>query len=65
MKIMEFLSHLAICMALALIVITILNGFNPLMSFLTSDTTKVFIFVFCGVVVVSSIGAIVRGRRGK
>ena len=63
MKIMEFLSHLAICMALALVVITILNGFNPLMSFLTSTTTKVFIFLFCAVVVVSSVGAIVRARK--
>ncbi len=63
MKIMEFLSHLAICMALALVVITILNGFNPVMSFLTSTTSKVFIFLFCAVVVVSSVGAIVRGRK--
>ncbi len=63
MKIMDFLSHLAICMALAFIVITILNGFNPLMSFLTSNTTKVFIFIFCAVVIVSSVGAIVRGRK--
>ena len=63
MKILDFLSHLAICMALAFIVITILNGFNPMMSFLTSNTTKVFIFIFCAVVIVSSIGAIVRRRK--
>ena len=63
MKIMEFLSHLAICMALAMVVITILNGYNPVMSFLTSTTSKVFIFLFCGVVVVSSAGAIIRGRK--
>ena len=63
MKFMEFLNHLAICMALAFIVITILNGFNPLMSFLTSNTTKVFIFIFCAVVIVSSVGAIIRGRN--
>ena len=63
MRFMEFLSHLAICMALAFIVITILNGFNPLMAFLTSNTTKVFIFIFCTVVIVSSVGAIVRGRK--
>ena len=63
MKILDFLSHLAICMALAFIVITILNGFNPMMSFLTSNTTKVFIFIFCAVVIVSSIGAIVRKRQ--
>ena len=63
MKFMEFLNHLAICMALAMVVITILNGFNPLMSFLTSNTTKVFIFIFCAVVIVSSVGAIIRGRK--
>ena len=63
MKIMEFLSHLAICMALAFIVITILNGFNPMMSFLTSNITKIFIFIFCAVVVVSSVGAIIRARK--
>lgn len=63
MKILDFLNHLAICMAIAFIVITILNGFNPMMSFLTSNTTKVFIFTFCAVVIVSSIGAIIRNRK--
>ena len=63
MKFMDFLHHLAICMALAFIVITILNGFNPMMSFLTSSTTKVFIFIYCTVVVVSSIGAIAGKRK--
>ena len=63
MKFMVFLSHLAVCMAIAMIVITVLNGFNPMMSFLTSNTTKVFIFIFCAIVIVSSIGAIVRGRK--
>ncbi len=63
MKIMEFLNHLAICMALAMAVITILNGYNPVMSFLTSTVSRVFIFLFCAVVVVSSVGAIVRRRK--
>ncbi|MBO4383176.1 MAG: hypothetical protein J5847_03690 [Clostridia bacterium] len=62
-KFLDFLPHLAACMAAALIVITILNGFNPLMAWLTSRISRIFIFLFCAVVLVSSITAIVRNSR--
>lgn len=62
-RFLDFLPHLAACMAAALIVITILNGFNPLMAWLTSRTSRIFIFLFCAVVLVSSITAIIRNSR--
>lgn len=39
----NFLPHLAIAMAVGLVVIMILDGFNPLMKFLTSDVTRAYI----------------------
>ena len=35
----EFIAHLAIAMLLGMVVITILDGYNPLMAFLTSSPT--------------------------
>ena len=62
-KFFDFLPHLALCMAAAFVVITILNGFNPLLGWLTSTTTKIFIFLFCAVVMASAITSIVRNSR--
>ncbi len=59
----DFLPHLAACMAIAFVVFTILHGFNPLMGWLTSSTTRIYIFLFCGVVIISSISAIVRNSK--
>ena len=41
----NFLPHLAIAMAVGLVVIMILDGFNPLMKFLTSDVTRAYIVI--------------------
>ena len=62
-KFLDFLPHLAACMAAVLIVITILNGFNPLMAWLTSRTSRIFLLLFGAVVLASSITAIVRNSR--
>ncbi|MBO6013857.1 MAG: hypothetical protein J6P48_00140 [Oscillospiraceae bacterium] len=62
-RFLDFLPHLAACMAVALVVITILNGFNPLMAWLTSRTSRIFLFLFSTVVLASSITAIVRNSR--
>lgn len=41
------LAKIALALALGLIVITVLDGFNPLMGFLTSIPSKVFIICTC------------------
>lgn len=60
----NFLPHLAIAMALGLVVIMILDGYNPLMKFLTSSTTKAYIIILAFVVITSSIILIADNRRG-
>ena len=60
----DFLPHLAIAMALGLVVIMILDGYNPLMKFLTSSTTKAYIIILAFVVITSSIMLIADNRRG-
>ena len=50
-------------MAVGLVVIMILDGFNPLMKFLTSDVTRAYIVILAIVVVASSIIAIAENRK--
>mgnify|MGYP006976122879 FL=1 len=59
----NFLPHLAIAMAVGLVVIMILDGFNPLMKFLTSDVTRAYIVILAIVVVASAIIAIAENRK--
>lgn len=59
----NFLPHLAIAMAVGLVVIMILDGFNPLMKFLTSDVTRAYIVILTIVVVISSVISIAENRK--
>lgn len=59
----NFLPHLAIAMAVGLVVIMILDGFNPLMKFLTSDVTRAYIVILSIVVVISSVISIAENRK--
>lgn len=59
----NFLPHLAIAMAVGLVVIMILDGFNPLMKFLTSDVTRAYIVILVIVVVISSVISIAENRK--
>ena len=58
-----FLPHLALALALGLIVLVILYGYNPLMAFLTSKVSKIFILVVCGSSILVSLICIVRDRK--
>ena len=60
---MEFIAHLSIAMLLGMVVITILDGYNPLMAFLTSSTTKIYIVVMCILGVTAAIMYIAENRR--
>lgn len=59
----NFLPHLAIAMAVGLVVIMILDGFNPLMKFLTSYVTRAYIVILAIVVVISSVISIAENRK--
>ena len=66
-KLSRFLPHLAIAMLLGLMVITVLDGYNPLMAFLTSQTSKIYIFIACilGIVCCCMLIARQRARRKR
>lgn len=62
-KIREFLPHLAIAFSLGLAVITVLDGYNPLMAFLTSNASKTYIYCACAVSFLTALACIYEQRR--
>lgn len=58
----SFLPHLAIAMLLGLLVLIVLDGRNPLMAFLTSGASKVYMIVMC-VSALLVIGAHIADQR--
>ena len=64
-KIREFLPHLAIAFSLGLALITVLDGFNPLMAFLTSPASKVYIYCACAASFLTAIVCICEQRRPR
>ena len=60
-----FLPHLLIAMLAGMVVITVLDGFNPLMAFLTSNTSKTYIGVMCVVGILVSVMYIHDMRKEK
>ncbi len=46
-KVRSFLSHLMISMLLVLVLLVILDGYNPAMGFLNSNVAKIFYGVLC------------------
>ena len=64
-KIREFLPHLAIAFSLGLAVITVLDGYNPLMAFLTSQSSKVYIYCTCAVCFLTALVCIYEQRRTR
>jgi len=64
-KLMNFLPHLAIALSICVATMTVLDGYNPFLSFLTSDVSKLFLYVFCAVTFVSSVNTVVHSIRRK
>ena len=46
-KFLTFIPHLTLVMALGLAVFTVLDGFNPMMEWLTSGLSKAYILILC------------------
>lgn len=57
------LPHLLIALVLSLATITVLHMFNPMMSFLTSQPSKVLIFTTCAVGLIVAIIAAVGNEK--
>lgn len=49
------LPHLLLCMALGLVLIVVLDGYNPMMGFLTSDVSKTYIYILCALAVLMAL----------
>lgn len=54
-RIKRFLLELVISMALCLMVFAVLNGFNPLMAWLTGKLSIFFIFAFCIITIITAV----------
>ena len=50
-----FLAYLLIALALSMLTVTVLHGFNPMMRFLTSTPSRVLIFAFGIVAILNGI----------
>jgi len=51
----RLLPHLSIAMLLGFAVLAILDSYNPLMRFLTSSTSKVYIIIMCVISLISLV----------
>lgn len=58
----SFLPHLAIAMQLGLLVLIVLDGRNPLMAFLTSGASKVYMVIMC-ILSLAVTGAYIADKR--
>ena len=64
MKLLKaFLPHLAVALLLGLVVLIILDGHNPLMAFLTSDASKVYMLVMCAAGVAVCVEYMAQNRK--
>ena len=64
-KLLEFIPHLTLVMALGLALFTILDGFNPMMEWLTSGVSKGYIFAFCALSAGTALLCILGRGRGR
>ena len=49
------LPHLLLSMALGLVLIVVLDGYNPMMGFLTSEVSKTYIYILCALAVLVAL----------
>ena len=49
------LPHLLLSMALGLVLIVVLDGYNPMMGFLTSQVSKIYICILCALAVLTAL----------
>lgn len=65
-KFIAFLPHLALALSLCVAAITVLDGFNPLMRFLTSNLSKALIYAGCAVFFLNALTDLIqRDKKEK
>ena len=65
-KFLAFLPHLALALSLCVATITVLDGYNPLMRFLTSNLSKGLIYTGCAVFFLNAFTDLIeRDKREK
>ena len=62
---LRVLPHLVLILAVMLLVLVVLNEFNPYMGFLSSGVTRVYYIIFAVLALALSIADAVRDRRKK
>lgn len=62
-KILEFIPHLTLVLALGLALFTILDGYNPFMEWLTSGVSKLYIYLFCALSAFTAVLCAVEQQR--
>ena len=62
-KILEFIPHLTLVLALDLALFTILDGYNPFMEWLTSGVSKLYIYLFCALSAATAVLCAAEQRR--
>lgn len=61
----KLLAKIVLALALGLIVLAVLDAFNPTMAFLTSTVSKIYIAISCVLTVVLAAICIAEANRGK
>jgi len=64
-KLRELIPHLCLAMALGLIVITYVDGRNPLMKFLSSGTSKTYLYLLAALTILTAVFCIVSDNRRR
>ena len=62
-KILEFIPHLTLVMAIGLALFAILDGYNPFMEWLTSGVSKLYLYIFCALAAATSVLCMLGQRR--
>ncbi|MFA7672923.1 MAG: hypothetical protein WCY62_03615 [Clostridia bacterium] len=55
--------HVGIILAFVIMVLLVLDGFNPTMNFMDNGITTVFLWILCVDVVINAIIFIIKDRR--
>ena len=64
-RIREFIPHLTLSMAIGLMVFVVLDGYNPMMEWLTSSVSKIYMLLLGALTVISCILCVAAQRRRR
>lgn len=62
-RLISFLSHCSLILAIMLITLTVVDRFNPSMDFINNDISKLLILILCVCVIVLALSVFIAQRR--